>query len=117
MMYIHMETNRVLWINALAGPPADGPEGPEPAPAWRTEFRSPDEGLEALRHSDYHAVVLDFPMPGWNPAELLEAVQRLAPGVPVLVRDPDATLSDAVRMARLGVYQFGAGRGFRPDGA
>jgi DNA-binding NtrC family response regulator len=57
-------------------------------------------------------VVLEFPILHWNPAELLEEVQRLAPGVPVLVRDPDATLSDAVRMARLGVYQF-----LEPDAA
>lgn len=101
-----METTRVLWINALAGPAADGPDGPEPPATWSTEFRTPDEGLEELRQCEYQAVVLEFPIPNWNPAELLEEVQRLAPGVPVLVRDPDATLSDAVRMARLGVYQF-----------
>jgi DNA-binding NtrC family response regulator len=102
-MYIDMETTRVLWINALAGPTA---EGPEPPAIWNTEFRTPDEGLEELRHHEYQAVVLEFPIPHWNPAELLEEVQRIAPGVPVLVRDPDATLSDAVRMTRLGVYQF-----------
>src|SRR5260370_33902324 len=98
-----METNRVLWISALPEPP---PDGPEPTAIWSTEFRSPDEGLEELRRCDYHAVVLAFPIPGWSPAELLEEVQRLAPGVPVLVRDPDATLSDAVRMTRLGLYQI-----------
>src|SRR5471032_3555836 len=101
-----METTRVLWINALAGPAADGPDGPEPPATWSTAFRTPDEGLEELRQCEYQAVVLEFPIPNWNPAELLEEVQRLAPGVPVLVRDADATLSDAARMTRLGVYQF-----------
>jgi DNA-binding NtrC family response regulator len=101
-----METTRVLWINALAGPSAEGPEGQEQPATWGTEFRTPDKGLEELRRHEYHAVVLEFPIPHWNPAELLEEVQRIAPGVPVLVRDPDATLSDAVRMTRLGVYQF-----------
>src|SRR5471030_1541260 len=101
-----METTRVLWINGLAGPAEDWPDGPEQPATWSTEFRTPDEWLEELRHCEYQAVVLEFPIPNWNPAELLEEVQRLAPGIPVLVRDPDATLSDAVRMARLGVYQF-----------
>jgi len=101
-----METTRVLWINALAGPTAERPDEPEPSAIWSTEFRTPDGGLEELCHHEYAAVVLEFPIPHWNPAELLEEVQRIAPGVPVLVRDPDATLSDAVRMTRLGVYQF-----------
>jgi DNA-binding NtrC family response regulator len=101
-----METTRVLWINALAGPTAEGPDAQEPPAIWSTEFRTPDEGLEELRRHEYEAVVLEFPIPHWNPAELLEEVQRIAPGAPVLVRDPDATLSDAVRMTRLGVYQF-----------
>jgi DNA-binding NtrC family response regulator len=101
-----METTRVLWINALAETTAERPDEPEPPAIWSTEFRTPDGGLEELRHHEYQAVVLEFPIPHWNPAELLEEVQRIAPGVPVLVRDPDATLSDAVRMTRLGVYQF-----------
>ena len=63
-----METTRVLWINALAGPAEDGPDGPEQPATWSTEFRTPDEGLEELRHCEYQAVVLEFPIPNWNPA-------------------------------------------------
>ena len=56
--------------------------------------------------ADPQAIVLEFPLAGWTVPALWEQVQHLAPGVPVLVRDPQATLQDAVRMARLGVYQF-----------
>jgi DNA-binding NtrC family response regulator len=51
-------------------------------------------------------IVLDFPIPDWTPADLVEQVRRLAPGAPVLVRDPSATLNDAVRLARLGIHRF-----------
>ena len=66
----------------------------------------PEPAIETLRGNDFHAVVLDFPIPNWLPADLLEAVQRSAPGTPVLIRDPSAALSDAVRLARLGAYQL-----------
>jgi DNA-binding NtrC family response regulator len=51
-------------------------------------------------------VVVDCPLPGWNAADLLEEVQRSIPGVPVLMRDPEATPASAVRLARLGVQHF-----------
>jgi len=62
--------------------------------------------LQNLRASDLDAIVLDFPLQGWTARELWDALQQVAPGVPVLIRDPHATLHEAVRLARLGVYQF-----------
>ena len=106
-----METKKVLWISALRGAVVEGP-GPlasplaSPPACWTAEFRSPEDGIEALRHNTYDAVVLDFPIPEWSPAEVLEQVRRLAPGTLVFIRDPEATLSDAVRLAHLGAYQF-----------
>jgi len=78
-----MEANRVLWISALPPLAPPGPEVPEAPALWSTHFRGPDCGLEELRRDAYHAVVLAFPIPHWNAAELLENVRRLAPGVPV----------------------------------
>ncbi|HXB74883.1 MAG TPA: sigma-54 dependent transcriptional regulator [Candidatus Acidoferrales bacterium] len=106
-----METQKVLWISALrraveAGPgPLASPLASPPA-RWKAEFRAPEDGIEALHHNTYDAVVLDFPIPEWSPAEVLEQVRRLAPGTLVFIRDPEATLSDAVRLAHLGAYQF-----------
>ena len=70
------------------------------------EWLPPETAFEVLRQKDFSAIILSFPAPGWTPCELLEAVQRLAPSIPVLIRDPSASVFDAVRLARLGVYQF-----------
>jgi DNA-binding NtrC family response regulator len=102
-----METQKVLWISALRGPAEESPRPLASLPAsWLTQFREPEGAVEALRHNTYDAVVLDFPIPEWSPAEVLEPVRRLAPDTPVFIRDPEATLSDAVRLAHLGAYRF-----------
>src|SRR5438067_1730395 len=98
-----MNNHQVLWISALPELPADWPCHPS---SWNLDLARPEEGLDALGDTDYAAIVLDFPIPDWTPAELLEQVQRVARGVPVLMRDPAASLSDAVRLAHLGVYGF-----------
>jgi len=98
-----MEAQKVLWISAVREPAEVGPGLPA---SWATQFRQPTDGIEALRYSAYDAVVLDFPIPQWRPAEVLEQVKRLAPSTPVFIRDPEATLSDAVRLAHLGAHQL-----------
>jgi DNA-binding NtrC family response regulator len=98
-----MEARRVLWIGEDARWPSDWPY--EPA-NWSVDCLPPNAAFERLRHAGYDAIVLEFPMPDWAPEALLEETQRLAPGVPALIRDPKATPSDAVRLARLGAYQF-----------
>jgi DNA-binding NtrC family response regulator len=97
-----MNANRVLWI---ADPGAFSCDPPPPA-NWCVRHRPPAAALEDLKSSAPDAIVLDFPLAGWSAPELWEEVQRLAPAVPVLIRDPHATLQHAVRMARLGVYEF-----------
>src|SRR5271157_532921 len=99
-----MEATRVLWVSEASH--GLGAEWPGQAATWKAQYHVPESALEGLRRSDYGAIVLDFPIATWTPAALLEEVQRLAPGTPVLIRDPQAQLSDAVRLTRLGVYQF-----------
>jgi len=99
-----MESTQVLWIGEDHTDHA--PELPSAPGGWRIVYCSAGRAVSELSLGQYHAVILDFPMPGWTPAELLERVQRSAPETPVLVRDPGATPMDAVRLARLGVYQF-----------
>jgi DNA-binding NtrC family response regulator len=92
-----MAQKPVLWIGSHL--PATGAAG-----AWHIDARSPGTGLEELRPGCHAAAVLDFPVPGWTAARLLEAVRRAAPGVPVIVRDPAAGLAEAVRLARMGAW-------------
>ena len=95
--------SRVLWISAEPELPAGWPHHPA---GWNIEILPAEEAIEALAVADYAAIVLDLPLPGWTAATLLEAVQRAAPGVPVLARDPQASVSEAVQLAHLGIYQF-----------
>jgi DNA-binding NtrC family response regulator len=74
--------------------------------SYGIESLPPEMAFSALRQKDFSAIVLNFPAIGWTPCELLEAVQRLSPSIPVLIRDPSASVFDAVRLARLGAYQF-----------
>jgi len=94
----------VLWVGA--GEPRCDDAWPVPAALYSLEYLPPEQAFEALRRCDWGAVVLEFPAPGWTRDALLEEVQRIAPALPVLMRDPSASLSEAVRLARLGVYQF-----------
>ena len=99
-----METKHLLWIAA----PTSGIEDEWSvfAAAYNADCRSPESAFAALQQADYASIVLSFPLAGWPPEDLLEEVQRLAPGTPVFIRDPNASVSDAVRLARLGVHQF-----------
>jgi DNA-binding NtrC family response regulator len=95
---------KILWIDNNRDTPAAGPG--DPTFAWLIEHVGAAAGIERLPQHDYGAIVLDFPIPDWNPPLLVERVGRLAPGVPILVRDQSATLNDAVRLANLGVQEF-----------
>jgi DNA-binding NtrC family response regulator len=98
-----MASTQVLWISAEPALPADWPHHPA---VWNIEIQPADVAMEALTAVEYAAIVLDLPLPGWTAASLLEAIQRTAPGVPVLVRDPKASVGEAVQLAHLGIYQF-----------
>jgi len=92
-----------LWIRANQDRPAMEDCG---GADWAIEYLDAARGMERLLQQHYGAVVLDFPIPDWSPAALVEKVRRLEPEVPVLVRNPAATLNDAVRLGRLGIHQF-----------
>src|ERR1700690_3337709 len=98
-----MGPTQVLWISEQPALPADWPHHPA---VWNIEILPADEAIEALAVTDYAAIVLDLRLPGWTAATLLEAVQRAAPGVPVLAWDPKVSVSEAVQLAHLGLQQF-----------
>jgi DNA-binding NtrC family response regulator len=98
-----MGSTQVLWIGAEAELPAEWPHHPA---VWNIEIQPADEAIGALEVADFAAIVLNLPVPGWTAPALLEAVQRAAPGVPVLARDPHASVAEAVQLAHLGIYQF-----------
>ena len=70
---------------------------------------SPAEALERLRLMRSVVVFAEFPLAGSEPAELLEAIHDAAPNISVLVRDPQGSVADAVRLVRLGAEHFMSG--------
>lgn len=68
--------------------------------------------IEAARSASYDAVVAEFPMAEWTPEEWLEEIRRLNRTLPVIVRYPQGSFPEAVRLTKLGAYDFlGAGTG------
>jgi DNA-binding NtrC family response regulator len=65
--------------------------------------------IERLRDSRVDVVLAEFPLSGWEPAELLESIQDVNPRIPVLIHDPAGTVADAVRLVKLGAYHFSSG--------
>ncbi len=64
------------------------------------------EALELLERRRFDAVLACFPLPGWSAEELLEEIQRIDAGIPVIICDADATLAKAVRLTRLGAWHY-----------
>ncbi len=67
------------------------------------------EALERLRVARTAVILAEFPMAGTEPAVLLEAIREIAPSAPVLFRDSQGTVADAVRLVRLGTDHFMSG--------
>jgi DNA-binding NtrC family response regulator len=94
-----MLTKCVLWINTNL------PAGYDGMPSdFRITYRDISEALGELTSNVFDAIVLELPTPGWTSQEMLAQVQRLAPDTPILIHDPELTVQEALRMARLGTY-------------
>jgi DNA-binding NtrC family response regulator len=68
-----------------------------------------NEALDRLRAEPSDIVLAEFPLTGWQPPEALEAIQQICPRVPVLIRDPQGSVADAVRLIKFGAYHFMSG--------
>jgi DNA-binding NtrC family response regulator len=64
------------------------------------------EGLRWLAAKRFEAVLAEFPIPNWTPAELLEEGMRADAMAPFLLLDPEGSLADAVRLTKLGAFHF-----------
>lgn len=63
-------------------------------------------GLNLLRTSRFDIVAANFPIPEWTADELLEELQRTDATVPVVIRDVEGRIEDAVRLTKRGAFQF-----------
>jgi len=97
---------RLLWIrNATPGPDYVGVF--ESLNSFVIQVaHSVGEALARLEAEPADVVLAEFPLAAWLPSELLEAIQQVNPRVPVLIRHPEGTVADAVRLIKLGAYHF-----------
>src|SRR5512139_3180006 len=64
------------------------------------------DGLRWLGAKRFEAVLAEFPIPNWTPAELLEEGMRADSMAPFVLLDPEGSLADAVRLTKLGAFHF-----------
>jgi DNA-binding NtrC family response regulator len=93
---------RLIWISEE---PFHSSEWPLLAVTYSISSGARQEALDLLRQPSM-AIVLNLPASDWRTAEVLEIVQRARPGLTILIHDPSASPADAVRLARLGAYEF-----------
>jgi two-component system, chemotaxis family, sensor kinase CheA len=71
-----------------------------------TVGRNAEEGLERLEEGSFDAVVVDFAMPGPDGVELVSAVRRRLPALPVIMVSAVATEEDQSRAWEAGVDAY-----------
>lgn len=100
---------RLLWIrSAIPGPDYLGVIDHLAGFSLQV-VKDASDALDRLRAEIADVILVEFPLAGWGPAELLEAIQEINPRIPVLIRDPEGTVPDAVRLLKLGAYHFMSG--------
>ena len=100
---------RLLWIrSAIPGPDYLGVVDHLTGSSVQV-VKNASDALDRLRGEIADIILVEFPLAGWGPAELLEAIQEINPRIPVLIRDPEGTVPDAVRLLKLGAYHFMSG--------
>src|SRR5213594_3750733 len=68
-----------------------------------------EQALDHLQAYGPRVLFLDCPIANWTPEEVLLELQKLNSQAPVIVRHPELTVSDALRLGRLGAQQcFGS---------
>lgn len=95
---------KLLWIGSQATAPL--------ATAWRealssfctTSIEGLPEACQVVASDDKDCVLFTPRASGVAPAEVLEAIHRLEPDLPVVIWDPEMGAGDAVRLIRAGAY-------------
>ncbi len=64
------------------------------------------QGLEKIRNNDYDLVLCDIKMPKMDGVELLEAVKKIKPEIPMVMISGHGDMETAVHAMRLGAFDF-----------
>ncbi len=64
------------------------------------------QGLEKIKNEDYDLVLCDIKMPKMDGVEVLEAIKKLKPEIPVVMISGHGDLETAVNTMRLGAFDY-----------
>ncbi len=64
------------------------------------------QGLEKIKNEDYDLVLCDIKMPKMDGEEVLEAVKKLKPEIPMVMISGHGDLETAVNTMRLGAFDY-----------
>ncbi|MCW5519231.1 sigma-54-dependent Fis family transcriptional regulator [Aureitalea sp. L0-47] len=64
------------------------------------------EGIELIRKEDYDLILCDIKMPKMDGVEVLEAVKKIKPEVPIVMISGHGDLDTAVNTMRLGAFDY-----------
>lgn len=63
-------------------------------------------GLEKIKNSDYDLVLCDIKMPKMDGVELLEAVKKIKPEIPIVMISGHGDMETAINTMRLGAFDY-----------
>ncbi|WP_111307515.1 sigma-54-dependent transcriptional regulator [Confluentibacter sediminis] len=64
------------------------------------------EGIEKIKNDDYDLILCDIKMPKMDGVEVLEAVKKLKPEIPIVMISGHGDLDTAVNTMRLGAFDY-----------
>src|SRR5690606_16979010 len=64
------------------------------------------EGIEKIKNDDFDLVLCDIKMPKMDGVEVLEAVKKLKPEIPIVMISGHGDLDTAVNTMRLGAFDY-----------
>ncbi len=98
-----MDPLHLLWIRA-SQPSLPDRSALDPSQGLRVTVANVETALGALtKNAD--VILASFPLEGWRPEDLLCRLLQENCSAPVIIQDPNACTTDAVRLAQLGAFQ------------
>ncbi len=64
------------------------------------------QGLEKIKNSDYDLILCDIKMPKMDGVELLEAVKKIKPEIPIVMISGHGDMETAINTMRLGAFDY-----------
>jgi DNA-binding NtrC family response regulator len=96
----------VLWISSNASHTILQRQLCDTAGLRVLDVETPAEAFGHLSCTAFDVILLGVPFEGWRTEQLMEEIFRRSPGTPLLIHDLQGSVPDAVRLTKLGAFQY-----------